>query len=109
MARLTTYSVNEKRGDKWTRKKQSSTGLRLIDKKTLAADPKDIPYFSKVKLPCFDYLLTVIDTGSALKKRTASRKLGFDLPVVDLFFDKEKDAIKFRKENPMFMEILVYN
>ncbi len=107
--RLTTYSRNERRADKWTRREQSATGIKLKDRAVLAADPKDIPFFSKVKLPCFDYLLSVIDSGAALKTRKASLAWGRNVPVLDLYFRQESDAIKFRKENPMFMDVIVYN
>lgn len=107
--RLTTYSKNEKHSDRWTRREQSSTGVKLKDRAVLAANPADIPYFSKVKLPCFDYLLPVIDTGKALVTRKAALAWGQNVPVLDLYFAKESDATKFREENPMFLDVLVYN
>ncbi len=106
--RLTTYSRNERRSDRWTRRWQSSTGIRLKDQAVLAADPRDIPYFSKVKLPCYDYLLPVIDCGGALKSRKAALAWGKNVPVLDLFFAKESEAIKFRQKNPLFMNVTVY-
>lgn len=107
--RVTTYSSTEKKCDKWTRRGQSSTGIKLKDRAVLAANPADIPYFSNIKLPCFDYLLPVIDTGMALKSRKAALAWGQNVPVIDVYFKYERDAMKFRAENPMFMDILIFN
>lgn len=109
MARLTTYSVNEKRGDKWTRKKQSSTGIRLKENFSAAVDPRIIPYYSKVLIPELDLELFAHDTGSAVKSRLASRKTGRNEPIIDIFFNKEIDAKKFRLNNPAIVEVLIVN
>lgn len=108
MVRLTTYSVNEKRGDKWTRKLQSSTGIKLQNKYSAAVDPKIIPYFSKIEIPEVNLSLFSHDTGSAVKSRLASRRTGKQ-PIIDVFFQRESEAREFRLNNPQIVEAYIYN
>jgi 3D (Asp-Asp-Asp) domain-containing protein len=111
--RLTTYSRDEKlpkkHPDKWSKKGISSTGIPLKNMCSAAVDPKIIPYNSLIRLPCLNHLILAQDTGSWVKSRRASTRLGYNYPVIDLFFDKEKDAASFRRKTPLFMEVIVYN
>jgi 3D (Asp-Asp-Asp) domain-containing protein len=109
MVRLTTYSRTEKGCDKWTKKGKSSTGIKLKDKVSAAVDPKIIPYFSKVFIPEIKLNLFVCDTGGAVKSRLASRRNGRNEPILDLYFDRESDAKKFRLNNPEIVEALILN
>jgi 3D (Asp-Asp-Asp) domain-containing protein len=105
--RVTVYWKNGEGTDYYTKKGISSTGRRLVNKKSAAVDPKVIPYGSKIILPQAGKELLAIDTGSAVKNRTAAKKLGRDVPVVDIFFDNKSEALNFAKNNPMFMKALI--
>ena len=107
MVRLTTYSKTEAKCDKWTRRGQSSTGIRLKEGVTAAVDPNIIPYFSKIELPEVKLSLVSLDTGSAVVKRTASRKTGGQI-IIDVFFEKESTARQFRLNNPEIVEAHIY-
>ena len=98
--RLTTYWASGRGSDKWTRKKQSSTGKMLISGRSAAVDPKIIPYGSKIFIPSANKTVEAVDTGSAVIKRTASKKSNNGEPVVDLFFDHKCQAMNFVKNNP---------
>ena len=103
LVRVTTYSKT----DKWTRRGLTSTGAKLINKGSVAVDPAIIPYFSTVKIPEAGIEAIANDTGSAVVSRKASRENNSNAPVVDLFFDKKKDAIYFADNNPMFMTAII--
>lgn len=115
LVRLTTYSRDEplsrhyRKHDLWSRRGISSTGIPLKNMQSAAVDPRVIPYFSQIELPGVNHPIELIDTGSAVKSRTAALKWGIDCPVIDLFFDHERDAAAFRKRNPMFVKILIKN
>lgn len=86
---------------------QTSTGKKPICGKTVAVDPKIIPYGSKVIIPQMGITATAIDTGGAVKARTASKKLGKNNIVIDVFcatfaIAKARDA-----KYPMFMKVIV--
>jgi 3D (Asp-Asp-Asp) domain-containing protein len=72
LARLTVYWPEE--GDFYTRKRKSSTGIRLRDGHC-AVDPKVIPYGSVVNVPGIGRLIAV-DTGGAVVSRRAARLAG---------------------------------
>ena len=97
--RLTVYWKSE---DGWTRKGKTSTGGPLQSYKTVAVDPKVFPYGSTIKFPELGLVTTAWDTGSAVKSRKASRKMGRNDPVIDLYIEKKDDAAKFIKDNPLF-------
>lgn len=83
--RVTAYWVGQ---DEWTNKLQSSTGQRLISGRSCAVDPRVIPYGSTVVIGNREF--KAIDTGTAVVTRKASRGT---LPVVDLFFKTERQAM----------------
>lgn len=97
--RLTVYWKSE---DGWTRKGKTATGGPLISYKTVAVDPKVFPYGSKIKLPDLGLETVAWDTGSAVKSRKASKKMGRNDPVVDLYIENKKEALQFIKKNPHF-------
>lgn len=111
--RLTTYSKDERlpkhHPDKWSKKGISSTGIPLQNMQSVAVDPKIIPYFSKIKLSCLNFIVSAIDTGSWVKSKRAAIKMGRNCPVIDLFFNKERDAADFRRRTPLFVEALILN
>ncbi len=100
--RLTVYWKAE---DGWTRRGFTSTGEPLISYKTIAADPRDFPYYTKVEIPEFGIKGTVVDCGSALKTRKAARQMGRDVPVLDLYVEKRKDALDFIEGKPYFVDV----
>ena len=105
--RVTTYHKDEPGADKETKKGHTSTGAKLVEAKlgvigSFATDPKVIPYGSLVivstKKGALYYL--AVDTGGAVKKRTASRKLAKKArlgpeyatrPVVDIYSKQKYD------------------
>lgn len=86
---------------------KTSTGAKPTINKTIAVDPKIIPYKSKVFIPKMDKTFLAQDTGSAVKSRKASRKLGKSNIVVDIYCKSKKEADSYIKKYPMFMEIKV--
>lgn len=86
---------------------QTSTGKKPICGKTVAVDPKIIPYGSRVKIPQMGLTTIAIDTGSAVKARSASKKLGKNNIVIDVFCANFKIAQQRIKNYPMFMKVIV--
>ncbi len=100
--RLTVYWKAE---DGWTRRGFTSTGEPLVSYQTIAADPRDFPYYTKVEIPEFGVKGTVVDTGKALRTRKAAREMGRDVPVLDLYVEKRKDALDFIEGKPYFVDV----
>jgi hypothetical protein len=93
LARVTVYWPDE--GDFYTRKRKSSTGVRLRDGHC-AVDPKIIPYGSVVNVPGIGSLVAV-DTGSAVISRRAARQaartgLQRKAIVIDVFCSSRSKA-----------------
>lgn len=105
LVRLTVYWKSE---DGWTRRGKTSTGEPLRSYKTIAADPKDFPYYSNISIPELKVQGTVHDTGSALKTRKAAIKSGKNVPVLDLYIEKKKDALAFAKTAPEFVTVYTH-
>jgi len=98
MARVTYYW-----GDTIT-----STGAKPVCGKTIAVDPKIIPYGSKVVIPQMGKSFKASDTGSGVVARTAAKKLGRpDAIVVDVFCSSRAVAMQKIKRYPMFMKVIV--
>lgn len=70
-----------------------------MNKTSAAVDPKLIPFGKRIKIPELDLNLVAVDTGSAVKKRTASLKNKRSEPVIDLFFENKEDALSFCRRN----------
>lgn len=86
---------------------KTSTGAKPTVNKTIAVDPKIIPYNSKVFIAKMGKTFLAQDTGSAVKSRTASRKLGKTNIVIDIYCKNQKEALAYIKKYPMFMEIKI--
>ena len=86
---------------------KTSTGARPKSNKTIAVDPKIIRYNSKVFIPKMGKTFIAQDTGKDVRSRRASRKLGRQNIVVDIFCKNKKEASGYIKKFPMFMEIKV--
>ena len=86
---------------------KTATGAKPTVNKTIAVDPKIIPYKSKVFIPKMGKTFLAQDTGSAVKSRKASRKLGKRNIVVDIYCKSKKEALTYIRKYPMFMEIKV--
>jgi 3D (Asp-Asp-Asp) domain-containing protein len=91
--RLTAYWIGQ---DPDTSKFRSSTGYTLKSGKTCAVDPKIIPYGSTVIIDGKEF--KAIDTGTAVIAKKASRG---KLPVVDLFYKTERQAMVALGNMPM--------
>ena len=86
----------------------TSRGTKPVCGRTLAVDPKIIPYESKVYIPKMDKTFIARDTGSAVKSRLAARKLGKpECIVVDVFCSSKAVAQRRIKKYPMFMKIRI--
>jgi len=86
---------------------KTATGIKPKNGKTIAVDPKIIRYNSKVWIPKMGKTFIAQDTGSAVKSRRASRKLGKRNIVVDIYCRNRKEALTYIRKYPMFMEIKV--
>jgi 3D (Asp-Asp-Asp) domain-containing protein len=87
--------------------KNTSTGNKPVSGKTIAVDPKIIPYGSKIFIPKMDKTFVAHDTGGAVKSRLASRKHGRNNIVVDIFCSSKAEAQKYIRKYPMFMPIKI--
>lgn len=86
----------------------TSLGKKPICGKTIAVDPKIIPYGSKVIIPEMKTTFVSSDTGSAVRSRLAARKLGKpEAIVVDVFCSSKAVAKQRIKKYPMFMKVQV--
>jgi 3D (Asp-Asp-Asp) domain-containing protein len=86
---------------------QTATGKRAVCGQSAAVDPKIIPYGSEIHIPKMGMVVKAVDTGSAVKSRTASKKLGRDDIVIDIFCANKAEAMRRIKKYPMFMTIYV--
>ena len=102
--RLTAYWAKGSNTDSWSAKRQSSTGATLKPNRSVAVDPRIIPYFSKLYIPNLGFRFAH-DTGTAVVKKKASKG---KYPVVDIFFMTEKEAMRFVNNNPKIVKVAVY-
>ena len=102
--RLTAYWAKGSDTDSWSAKRQSSTGAILKPNKSVAVDPRIIPYFSKLYIPNLGFRFAH-DTGTDVIRRKASHG---QYPVVDIFFMTEKEAMRFVNNNPKVVKVAVY-
>jgi len=102
--RLTAYWAKGSDTDSWSAKRQSSTGATLKPNKSVAVDPRIIPYFSKLYIPNLGFRFAH-DTGTDVIRKKAS---GGKYPVVDIFFMTEKEAMRFVNNNPKVVKVAVY-
>lgn len=91
--RLTAYWCGQ---DPDTSRFKSSTGYTLKSGRSCAVDPRIIPYGSTVVIEGKEF--KAIDTGTAVVAKKASRG---KLPVVDLFYKTEKQAMFALNNLPM--------
>jgi 3D (Asp-Asp-Asp) domain-containing protein len=102
--RLTAYWAKGSGTDSWSAKRQSSTGATLKPNKSVAVDPRIIPYFSKLYIPNLGFRFAH-DTGTDVIRKKASHG---KYPVVDIFFMTEKEAMRFVNSNPKIVKVAVY-
>jgi 3D (Asp-Asp-Asp) domain-containing protein len=102
--RLTAYWAKGSGTDSWSAKRQSSTGATLKPNKSVAVDPRIIPYFSKLYIPNLGFRFAH-DTGTDVIRKKASHG---QYPVVDIFFMTEKEAMRFVNNNPKIVKVAVY-
>jgi 3D (Asp-Asp-Asp) domain-containing protein len=103
--RLTVYWAKGGDTDYYSSKKRSSTGYTLKQGESIAVDPRIIPYRKEVIIPNIG-LVKAVDTGSAVRAKTASNG---KLPVIDVFFEHKKDAITFANRYPKVVKVAVLN
>ena len=102
--RLTAYWARGSDTDSWSAKRQSSTGATLKPNRSVAVDPRIIPYFSKLYIPNLGFRFAH-DTGTAVINKKASKG---KYPVVDIFFMTEKEAMRFVNNNPKIVKVAIY-
>jgi 3D (Asp-Asp-Asp) domain-containing protein len=102
--RLTAYWAKGSGTDSWSARRQSSTGATLKPNRSVAVDPKIIPYFSKLYIPNLGFRFAH-DTGTDVIRKKASHG---KYPVVDIFFMTEKEAMRFINNNPKVVKVAVY-
>jgi 3D (Asp-Asp-Asp) domain-containing protein len=102
--RLTTYWAKGGETDKDSANKRSYTGATLKEGVSVAVDPRLIPFFKRLYIPNLG-VRVAHDTGTAVKCKKAS---GGKLPVIDVFFEKKKDAMLFAYNNPKIVTVSVY-
>jgi 3D (Asp-Asp-Asp) domain-containing protein len=102
--RLTAYWARGSGTDSWSAKRQSSTGATLKPNKSVAVDPRIIPYFSKLYIPNLGFRFAH-DTGTDVIRKKASHG---KYPIVDIFFMTEKEAMRFVNNNPKIVKVAVY-
>lgn len=83
----------------------TATGKKARHLETCAVDPKVFPYGTHIHIPDMDKTLVANDTGSWVKKRIAAKKMGKDVPVVDVFVKSKREAQKMIKKHPHFMKV----
>ena len=103
VARVTYYWP----GDGGQIARQTSTGNLARGNKTAAVDPRVIPYGTKIHIPKMQKVFVAHDTGSAVKSRKASKILGRDNIVIDIFCESRAEAQRKIKTYPMFMKIRI--
>jgi len=79
-------------------------GKKPIAGKTIAVDPKVIPYGSKIHIPRMGKTYISGDTGPAVVSKTASKGKTI---VVDIYCSSKAEAQKLIKKYPMYMKIKV--
>jgi len=102
--RLTAYWAKGSDTDGDTARRKSSTGATLKPNKSIAVDPRIIPFFSKVYIPNLGFRVAH-DTGTDVKNKKAS---GGKYPIIDIFFMTEKEAMRFVNNNPKIVKVAVY-
>ena len=102
--RLTAYWAKGSDTDSWSARRQSSTGATLKPNKSVAVDPRIIPYFSKLYIPNLGFRFAH-DTGTDVIRKKASHG---QYPVIDIFFMTEKEAMRFVNNNPKIVKVAVY-
>ena len=102
--RLTAYWARGSDTDSWSAKRQSSTGATLKPNKSVAVDPRIIPYFSKLYIPNLGFRFAH-DTGTDVIRKKASHG---KYPIVDIFFMTEKEAMRFVNNNPKIVKVAIY-
>jgi len=103
-ARLTVYWAKGGDTDRDSASKKSSSGTRLREGVSVAVDPRIIPFYKRLYIPNLG-IRVAHDTGTAVKLKKAS---GGKLPVIDVFFEKKRDALDFAYNNPKIVIVSVY-
>lgn len=103
-ARLTVYWAKGGETDGDSARKRSSSGTRLREGVSVAVDPRLIPFYKRLYIPNLG-IRVAHDTGTAVKEKKAS---GGKLPVIDVFFEKKRDALDFAYNNPKIVTVSIY-
>ena len=85
----------------------TATGRRAYCGRSVAVDPRVIPYGTEIYIPKMGKTLVAVDTGSAVKSRKASKAVGRNNIVIDVFCANRSEARRRIAKYPMFMKIQV--
>jgi 3D (Asp-Asp-Asp) domain-containing protein len=88
----------------WTHHNTTSTGIKPQAGKTIAVDPKIIPYGSKVIIPQMGKTYIAQNTGPAVVSKKASKGKNI---VVDIYCKTKAEADAYIKKYPMYMKIKI--
>ena len=102
--RLTAYWAKGSDTDSDTARRKSSTGATLKPNRSVAVDPRIIPFFSRIYIPNLG-MRVAHDTGTDVKNKKAS---GGKYPIIDIFFMTEKEAMRFVNNNPKIVKVAIY-
>lgn len=109
LAAITCYWRYGRETDKWTRRGQSSTGVKLA-LGVVAVDPNIIPYGSLVTISGVPGVFLAADCGSDVTKRVAAKRTAHSSAekgaiVVDVFFPTEREGRAFDSRLPKFVTV----
>jgi len=88
----------------WVHHNTTSTGVKPKSGRTIAVDPKIIPYKSKVHIPEMGKTYVAENTGPAVVAKTASKGKTI---VVDIYCRTKAEADALIKKYPAYMKIRV--
>jgi 3D (Asp-Asp-Asp) domain-containing protein len=112
LAAITCYWSQGKGTDRWTRKGQSSTRVKLT-RGVVAVDPRLIPYGSLIKITGVSGYFVAADRGGDVIRRVAAKKTARTADekkaiVVDVYFRTEQEGRSFDRSLPRFVKIEFY-
>jgi 3D (Asp-Asp-Asp) domain-containing protein len=106
MARVTFYCARE--DSKYRNKIAASSKMRAQEGRTIAVNPREFPYWSKIRIPFLSRLFnnggmfTAEDTGKHVRSRKASKG---QFPVVDVYVSSKKKMNLFAATIPPYLDI----
>jgi 3D (Asp-Asp-Asp) domain-containing protein len=85
----------------------TSTGEVAKHLQTCAVNPKEIPYGTNVFVHDMNITVRANDTGAWVVRRVAAKRMGKNVPVIDIFVSSRAQADVLIKKYPHFMKITI--